>query len=514
MRASRYLLPGLLALVPAACVGPDFQPPAAPEATGYTASAPPAATASVDAEGGAAQHLDSDRDIPAQWWVLFHSGGLNALVKEALAANPTIKAGEAALRAARESSEAQAGAFWPSISGSFSSNRTRNAAGATSATSTSGSAVANLHTAQLSLSYSPDVWGGTWRQVENQDAQAEAQRFQLEATQMTLAAGVTLAAVNEAMLRGQLAAQRDIVRMAADALAIQRKTYALGQIAEADVAAQEALLAQAEAQVPAAEKQLAIQRDALAALVGRLPSQIPAESFDFAQLTLPEKLPLSLPAQLVRQRPDILQAEANLHAAAAAVGVAIAARLPLINLTADMGSVSSLISGSDHSTSPAKIGLFTPGTGFWTLAGSITQPLFDGFFLMHRQRAAEALFDQADAQYRATVISAFQNVADVLHAVQADAETYRAAVTAERAADRNLAIVRRQLELGSVNQLALLNAQQVALQSRLARYQAEAARYTDSAQLFQALGGGWWNRNSQQNVATQSGPAKSQEKAE
>lgn len=483
-----------LALVPAACVGPDFQAPPPPAAEGYTARPLPAETASVDAEGGAAQRLAPGRDIPAQWWELFRSDALDGLVREALAANPTVKAGEAALRAALETVEAQRGGFFPTIAAGFTSNRTKNAAGATSATSTSGSGVANLHTAQLTLGYSPDVWGGIWRQVESLEAQAEAQRFQLEATQLNLAANVTLAAVNEAMLQGQLGAQRDLVRAASKALEIQRKALALGQIAEADVAAQQALVAQAEAALPPVEKQLALQRDALCALLGRLPDRPPGQTFDFAALGLPEDLPLSLPAALVRQRPDILQAEANLHAAAAGVGVAIAARLPLINLTADMGSVASLISGSDRGYSPAKIGLFTPGTGFWALAGSISQSLFDGFSLMHRQRAAEALFEQADAQYRATVIGAFQNVADVLHALHSDAEAYRAAVAAERAADRSLAIVRRQLELGAVNQLALLNAQQVALQSHAARLQAEAARFADSAQLFQALGGGWWNR--------------------
>ncbi|WP_096704815.1 efflux transporter outer membrane subunit [Magnetospirillum sp. 15-1] len=490
----KHLLIAVLALAPAACVGPDFQPPASPDAAGYTAAPLPARTASADAEAGAAQRLMPGRDVPTQWWELFRSDALNQLIKEALAANPTVKAGEAALRAAHEAVEAQHGGFFPSIAAGFTSNRTKNAAGATSAASTSGSAVANLHTAQLSMSYSPDVWGGTWRQMESLEAQAEAQRFQLEATQLTLAANVSLAAVNEAMLRGQLTAQREIVRMAAGALDIQRKAFALGQIAEADVAAQQALLAQAEAAQPPIEKQLAIQRDALAALLGRLPGQSPAQTFEFALLHLPEDLPLSLPAALVRQRPDILQAEANLHMAAAAVGVAIAARLPLVNLTADMGSVASLIGGSDRGYSPAKIGLFTPGTGFWTLAGSISQPLFDGFSLMHRQRAAEALFEQADAQYRNTVVVAFQNVADTLHSLHADAEAYRAAVAAQQAADRNLSIVQRQLELGAVNQLALLNAQQVALQSRTTRLQAEAARFADSVQLFQALGGGWWNR--------------------
>jgi NodT family efflux transporter outer membrane factor (OMF) lipoprotein len=482
-----------------ACVGPDFHSPAPPDATDYI-PAPVTKTAGTEAPSGAAQHIVRGRDVPAQWWELFRSEPLNTLVKEGLAANPSVKAGQAALRAATEATDAQRGGFFPAVSASFTSSRTKTAGAATSATSTSGSAVANLHTAQLTMTYSPDVWGGMWRQVEGLEAQEEAQRFQFEATQLNLAADITLAVINEAMLRGQLTAQRDLVKSAGEALDILRKSLALGQIAEADVAAQQALLSQAEAGLPPLEKQLAVQRDALAVLLGRLPDAVPSQEFDFASLHLPEELPLSLPTELVRQRPDIRQAEANLHNAAAAIGVAIAARLPLISLTADMGSVSSLITGRDGGSSPAKVGLFTPGTGFWTLMGGVTQPLFDGFSLMHRQRAAEALFEQADGQYRATVLSAFQNVADTLHALRSDAETYRAAVAAENAAERSLAIVRRQLDLGAVNELALLGAQQTALQSRMVRIQAEASRFADSAQLFQALGGGWWNRQPERNV--------------
>ena len=322
-----------------ACVGPDFERPPAPAAEGYTADALPPQTAAAEGSGGTAQRFVAGRDIPAQWWTLFRSPALDGLIKQALAANPTIQAGEAALRAAHEAADAQRGAFFPSISGSFGSNRTKNAGGATSANSTASSAVANLHTAQLTLGYAPDVWGGTWRQVESLDAQEESQRFQLEATQLTLATNVVIAAINEAMLRGQISAQRDIIAAGKDSLAIQRKALALGQIAEADVAAQDAALAQAEAGLPPLDKQLAVQRDALAALLGRLPSQPPAETFELAALHLPEDLPVSLPAQLVNQRPDIRQAEANLHAASAAIGVAIAARTSLFSASSKAGGV-------------------------------------------------------------------------------------------------------------------------------------------------------------------------------
>ncbi len=477
------------------CVGPDFQPPAPPAVTGYTPAPLPAKTAAADVAAGAAQHFEVGRDLPAEWWTLFRSQPLSALVAQALKANPDLQAAEAALRVAEENTAAQEGGFYPTVEGNFNSVRSKDATGTVAPTATSTSPVTNLHTAQVTVAYTPDVWGGNWRAVESLDAQAEAQRFQLEATHLTLAANVVVAAVNEASLRGQIAATEDIVKVERDLLDILRRQFALGQNAEADVVAQEAAVAQAEQTLPPLAKQLALQRDALAALVGRLPSQVPAARFDLASLHLPEDLPVSLPSKLVEQRPDIRQAEANLHAASAGIGVAIANRLPLINLTANMGSVGSLLTGSDSGYNPAKVGLFTPGTGFWSLAGSVTGTLFDGFSLMHKQRAAEAGYRQAEAQYRSTVIAAFQNVADSLAALKLDAEALRSAAAAAGKADESLGITRRQLELGAISYPALLAAQQTELQAHITLVQAQANRYADTAALFQALGGGWWNRS-------------------
>lgn len=484
----------VLALGLTGCVGPDFVRPDPPAVGRSTAQPLPERTRATDLANGGAQTIVAGRDIPAEWWRLFRSEGLDSLVHEAISANPDLQAAEAAMRAARAATEAQRGFLFPAIQAMVSSSRSKNAGGSVSATSTASSPVATLHTVQLGMSYTPDVWGGTWRQLENQEAQEEAQRFQLEAAHLTLTAGVVNAAITEAGLRAQIDAQREIIAIGRDVLSIQRRMLALGQIAEADVTAQDAALAQAEATLPPLERQLAAQRSALATLLGRLPDNPPAQTFDLASLHLPEEVPTGLPSGLVNQRPDIRQAEANLHAAGAAVGIAIANRLPLVTLTADIGSVAGLIGDSDKGYSPTKAALFTPGTGFWALAGSLTQPLFDGFTLMYRQRQAEALLQQAEAQYRSTVISAFQNVADSLEALYFDAEALAATRTAERAADTSLAITRRQLELGAVSPLALLTAQQTAQQTRSARLVAEAARFTDTAALFQALGGGWWSR--------------------
>lgn len=267
-------------------------------------------------------------------------------------------------------------------------------------------------------------------------------------------------------------------------LTILRKQYALGQVSMADVAAQEAALAQARQALPPLRKQLAQQRDALTALVGRFSDRELAEKFDLASLTLPTDLPLSLPSNLVQQRPDIKAAEATMHAASAQIGQAVAARLPQISITGSVGSSANRIAD-----------LFSPGTAFWSIAGGLTAPLFDAGILLHKQRAAEAGFDQAAAQYKATVLAAFQNVADTLQALQADADALKAATESEQAAARSLGIVRRQLAAGQVAYPVLLNAQQTYQTSRIALVQAQASRFADTVALFQALGGGWWNRD-------------------
>ncbi len=483
----RLFLPLALALTAAGCVGPDFTPPTAPGIATYTADPLPETTAAADVWGGQMQRIAAERDIPGQWWSLFHSPAINALIERALVANADLKASRAALRVADENALAQAGGWWPTLAGGFGAARQKTLASAGTNSAAGGhNSVYNLYTAQVGISYAPDIWGGISRQVESADAQAEAARFQMEAAALTLTTNVALAAIQEASLRGQIEATGEIVALGEQSLDILRKRFALGQVARADVLAQEAAVAQQRQSLPGLHRQLVQQRNLLAVLCGTPPSEPPAETFELSAIDLPEELPVSLPSRLVEQRPDIRAAAANLHAATAQVGIAIANRLPLINITAGQGSSAAFTDG--------KLGLFTPGTGFWALSGNLTQTLFDGFSLMHRQRAAEAGLDLAAAQYRSVVLGAFQNVADVLTALQRDAETLAAAVEAEHAAAGNLTITRRQLELGAVGTLTLLNAQQAELQARLSVVQAQAARFADSVALFQALGGGWWNR--------------------
>jgi NodT family efflux transporter outer membrane factor (OMF) lipoprotein len=471
-------------LVAGCAVGPNFERPAAPSVAEYMPGTPAPQTISTADPFGAAQHFIKGRDIPGQWWALFHSQPLNDLIEQSINANPNIASVQAALRQARENTLAQKGSYYPQVSAGFAASRNLTPLEALSPASGSGNPYYSLITPQLSVSFVPDVFGANMRAVESLDAQAENLRFQLEATYVTLTANVVTGALTEASLRGQILATQETIKVESDLLAILQRQYDLGQVSMADVAAQQAALALARLALPPLQKQLDQQRDALTALAGRPPSEEIAARFQLADVKLPVDLPVSLPAKLVEQRPDVRAAEETLHSASAQIGVAVAARLPQITLTANIGNSASSVSR-----------LFSPGTNFWDLAGGVTAPIFSGGTLFHKQKAAEAGFDQAAAQYNATVIAALQNVADTLHAIKSDADELSAADASLQAAQRSLDITRKQLELGQVAYLALLNAEQAYQQAKLSLVQAQAARLTDTAALFQALGGGWWSKD-------------------
>jgi NodT family efflux transporter outer membrane factor (OMF) lipoprotein len=315
-------------------------------------------------------------------------------------------------------------------------------------------------------------------QVESLAALAEANQFQLDATYLTLAGNVVTAAIGEAGLHAQIAATEHVIGLEREALAVLRREAELGAIAEGDVFAQEAALGALEATLPPLRRQLETTHDSLAVLTGRLPADLAPVRFELDQLELPADIPLGLPSQLVERRPDVRAAEAQLHAATAQVGVTVANLLPQVLITADAGS-----------SATAMGDLFKAGTGFWSVGASLTQTLFEGGTLIHRKRAADAALDQAGAMYRSAVLTAFQNVADALHALAEDADTLAAAARAEDAARKSLGVAENQLKLGSVSYLALLNAEQTYQQTVIAATQARANRFADTAALFQALGG-------------------------
>ena len=466
-------------------VGPDFRTPDPPQTSGYASDGLAARTTDAPAAFGAAQTLHIGADIPAQWWELFHCRPLNGLVEEALRRSPGLDAARAALRAAAETTAAQRGAYFPQLSASLSASRNLDPYAALSASSASGNPYYSLVTGQVTVSFVPDVFGLNRRAVEALVAQEQNARYELLATDLTLTSNVVTAAIQQAGLRAQIVANQEIIVVETELLTVLRRQFAAGAAAELDVRTQEAALAQAEQALPGLTQQLAANRDQLTALIGRLPADESATPMQLSDLTLPEDLPVSLPADIVAQRPDVRAAEATLHAASAQIGSAVANRLPQIELTANGGQSAANASA-----------LFTPGTAFFAMASGLTQPLFDGFTLLHRERAARAAFDQAAAQYQAAVITAFQNVADALHAIQNDASALRAAAASERAADRSLAIARNLLNVGAIGSPALLNAEQAWQQARVTLVQAQTARLSDTAALFQALGGGWWNRSS------------------
>ena len=466
-------------LLAGCAVGPSFRPPPPPRVAGYTMKPLPARTSGAPVQGGQAQRLVRGMNLPGQWWTLFHSPALDAIVTAALKANPTLQAAQAALREAQAELYAGEGAWYPVLGAAASATRERLSGAEFGQPGVSH--LLTLKSASLSVSYLLDPWGGTRRQVESLAAQAEYQRFELEASYLTLTSSVITAAVQEASLRGQIAATREIIRIEAQVLTGLKRQFAIGAAADIAVLAQAAALAQTRAQIVPLQKQLALTRDRLRAYLGRLPSQRLSERFALSSLRLPRRLPVSLPSRLIEQRPDIRAAEAQLHAASAQIGVATANMLPRISLSASLGSES--------------LGrLFTSKSGVWSIAASLAQPLFEGGTLYYRRRAAIAAFQVSAAEYRQTVISAFQNVADALRALELDAEGLAAQSAAERAAAASLAASRRQYHVGSISYLALLNAEQAYQQARLALVQAQAARFSDTAALFQALGGGWWNR--------------------
>jgi len=462
-------------------VGPDYERPAAPKVSSYTAQPLETTPAVTNLGGGEAQRFVEGLDIPGQWWEAFHSQPLNDLIQRSLTNNPDLKAAQAALVSAHEMVVAQRGAYYPSVTGSFTASHQKQSV-LIAPTPNANIFEYSLYTPQLAVSYTPDVFGLNRRTVESSQAQAEGTRYQMVATYLTLTANVVAAAIQEASLRAQIDTTRQLIGISSNMIDIVQFQFSKGYASGVDLAAQQSLLAQMKAALPPLLKQLAQQDDLLAVLAGDYPGLRQGDAFDLSKLKLPEQLPVTLPLKLVEQRPDVLQAEENLHAASAAIGIAAANRLPNITLSANAGS-----------TALSLDKLFADGSGFWAVEGSIAQPIFEGGTLLHRERSAKALYTQAAQQYRSTVLTACQNVADTLNALQQDAAALKTAADAADAAKQTLDLARQQYQVGYAGFLPSLTAEQAYQQAEFALVQAQANRFTDTAALFQALGGGWWN---------------------
>ena len=461
--------------------GPDYQRPALAPGAGVSAQALGGDAADVT-PGSGKPHLHSGADIPQQWWEVFHCADLDALVRQALEQNPTVTAAQAALRGAHEALLAQHGGSYPAVAASIAPSRQKVASTLASPLANNED-LFNLTTTQVSISYSPDLFGANARTIESLVAEEDLQRYQLAAARLSLASNVVLAAIQDAMLREQITSTQVIIVEQQRLVASFARLHDLGQASQAEVATQQTQLAQVEATLPTLEKQFLINRDLLAALVGRTPGEPLAVTFTVQGLILPTELPVSLPARLVEQRPDVLIAEAQLRAASAQVGIAEAARWPNLQLSATLGSAALSLYPS-----------FSTPTHFFDIAASLTQPLFDAGTLRHRERVAEAAYAQAAAQYQATVIGAFQNTSDVLHALWLDGEELRDTQRSQRLAGSSLAIAQAQQALGDVTEQAVLSAEQSVIQTSLGLLQARATLDGDVVALYQALGGGWWHQ--------------------
>jgi len=475
---------GIAACALAACaVGPNYHAPAAPKTAGFVApGSVPATTASAPLPGGEAQHFVDALDIPGQWWTLFKSPELNALIERALANNPTLEAAQATLRNANETTAAERGSYLPSVSGTYEAERQRSS-GAEFGEPNAGTFLYSLNSASVSVSYTLDAFGGIRRQVEALSAQAEYERFALEASYLSLTANVVTAAVTEASLRAQIAATEDIARLQQSQLDITQKRVNAGGASRTDVLQQLSSLQATLASLPTLRTQLAQERNQLAAYTGSLPADYAGAEITLDSLTLPVDLPVSVPSKFVEQRPDVREYGALLHEATAQIGVATANMLPQLTLSGSVGGVAGRFSN-----------LFDSSSAVWSLIGEVTQPLFKGGTLLHERRAAIASAQAAAANYKATVITAFEDVSNTLYALQGDADALAAQTTAERTAAESLKLVQVQYRSGAASYLSVLTAQQSYQTAAIALVKARAQRYADTAALFQALGGGWWNR--------------------
>jgi NodT family efflux transporter outer membrane factor (OMF) lipoprotein len=489
---SKRIAGALVGVLVAGCaLGPDFNTPDAPKVEQYSS----VLEHPSENRTAAGPELKRGGQIPEQWWRVYGSTELNGLIRQGMQQSPTLAAARATLRAAQEDYASQSGTIlYPTVDASVRSDR-QKLSGASFGQN--GDFIYSLHTASVSVSYAFDPFGSGRRYLESLRAQVDYQGFQMEAANLTLAANIVTTVISEASLRGQWQAASDIVKNRRAQLKIVERQSEIGVVTEADVLSQRTALAQAETALPPLEKQLAQTQHQLSVLVGRFPGGragskhdhsdgkpgMPA--FELAGLHLPESLPVSLPSELVHQRPDIRAAEAQLHQASALIGLATANMYPSLQITAGFGrqavQFSNLLTG--------------PASGIWSIGSNVLQPLFHGGELSAKRRQALASFDAARAQYQQTVLLAFRDVADVLLALQSDARGLKLQLKAESLARQTQDLVQHQFNLGAASFLTLLNAQQQYRQSHIGVVQARATLLADSAALFQAMGGGWWQRD-------------------
>ena len=474
----RRALYGAAMLLYGCAVGPDFKRPESPKITGYTRSSvtlPAAGPADVQ------QNLVPAGEVATRWWEQFHSQPLNDVVTLAIAGSPTLDAARASLAQAQEVVAAARGGFYPQVDVTAGAARGRIS---TSAAPGSGQVTANVLSIEPTVSYAPDVFGGTRRLVEQQSALSELQRYELAAAYLSLTGNAVTQAINIASAREQIKAVQEIVAVDDQNLELVGVEVEVGKAAQADLLSARSVLASDRALLPPIRQQLSLSRHALSVLVGRSPASWTPPDFDLDTLSLPTDLPVTVPSALARERPDILAVEAQLHAATAAIGVATAQLYPNVTLSASWTQASGNLGT-----------LFDGSAGLYSVAADLTAPIFHGGTLEAQRRAAVDAMTVQLAAYRQTVLLAFGQVADTLRALQHDAETLAALQNALETAQASLQLTQESYAEGQASFLQVLVAQRLYQQARLAYAKAKGQRYLDTVQLFVAMGGGWrsWN---------------------
>jgi NodT family efflux transporter outer membrane factor (OMF) lipoprotein len=487
-----FLYPVLLVLPLLAqygcAVGPDFVRPEPPSATQYTQGGEPSETVAAAAQ---TQHFESAASVAADWWRLFGSAQLDAVIQEAMAGNQNVQVAQARLRESQANLTAAFGVLLPQADANFDAARQKFSlvrfGGASSSTF-------NLYTATATVSYAVDVFGGARRAVESQSAQVDFQQYEVQATNLTLLGNVVNTIVAQAAYRAQIAATEQIIVSTRDQLQITEAQAQAGIVPYVNVLSIQTQLSAFEASLPPLRQNLNQSQHLLATMVGRTPAEWTPPLIDLADLNLPGELPVSLPSDLVHQRPDILAAEAQLHSASANIGVATAALFPSLTLNAAYGQNNTSI-----------VNLFDKAGGFWSLGAGLAAPLLHGGTLWFERQAAIEAFQAALAIYRQTVLSAFAQVADVLRALQHDAQTLAALAQAVDSAAQALQLLEVNYQAGTANYVQILIANIQYHQATISYLQAQAQRLQDTTALFVALGGGWWNGPEKTGLARTNG---------
>ncbi|MFI4868127.1 MAG: efflux transporter outer membrane subunit [Steroidobacterales bacterium] len=468
---------GLSGLLCGCAAGPDFVRPSPPAVTHYAYGQDPLVTSAAQ---GTAQHFSPGAKLEADWWHLFNCAKLDAIVAEALARNPGLEAAQESLRASEDSLRSGYGIFFPQVDADAAATRQRFSAlrfGEAAAPST----IFNLFTLSASVSYALDVFGGQRRLIEASKAQVDLQRASEQATYLTLVSNIVNTVIASAAYRAEIESTRQLIELQGEQVKLAEVQSQAGTVPYSNVLSLKSQLASYQATIPQLEQRLAQSDDLLATLAGHVPADWNPPDIGLAELTLPSELPVSLPAELVRRRPDILLAEASAHAASANIGVATAALLPSVTLSGSYSAIG-LTTGT----------LLDAGGRAWSVGADATAPLFHGGTLWFRRKAAIDNYRQASALYRQTVLGAFGQVADALRALEHDASTLDADDTALQATRLALHLIQTNYAAGLDTYLDVLNADAQYHQAQINDLQAIAVRYQDTVALYAALGGGWW----------------------